>query len=35
MSKSPRSKTDGETEDSCAMNSEKSGRKNGLGLGER
>ena len=32
--KSPRSKTDGEIEDSALMNSERSGRNDGLGLGE-
>lgn len=36
MIKSPRSKLDGETEDSCVMNSERSERKEeGWGLGGR
>ena len=33
--KSPRSKTDGEIEESVVMNSESSGRNDGLGLGGR
>ena len=33
--KSPRSKTDGEIEDSAVMNSERSDRKDGWGLGGR
>lgn len=33
MLKSPWSKTDGETEDSFVMSSERSDRKDGLGLG--
>jgi len=35
MLKSPRSKTEGEIADSCVMNSERSDRKEGLGLGGR